>query len=476
MDQADQPETPHEAQSLAAVILGNDAVVAARPCTSAQLANACCAAGFDLVIPPAWGDELVAATYLEQLAGQREPVIIGCACPRVASLLEYATNVASLRRVSIAPPPVVAARSLRAVHGDGIVITYVGDCPGAADPAIDIRFSSADLFAVFERQGVRVADQSTDLDARQVERWQRHYSVPGGLPALRFLGRPPVDRVLRSIDAPALRDGRIPPSRSNVLVDVADGAGCVCGGARDRIEDGEPQRRAAPVVTRPPGVSTGPLPTVRPPRVVRLHGPVRDVGVDLADLEVQDETPPVPPPPAVARGPSLRHALPMAAAPAAVLILVSALGVAVYAGTSSRERPVGASPVAAERSAMDGDRPAGGTHSPAPPTLAPTAAGSQRPDIPLADSAPLRAAATPAAFRARDPTAQDAATEARDSVTRDSLGRVASRRRAKTAAVEVVPGWMPQGRPQFAPADSAVRTQSRSSRPQAAADTTRPPT
>src|SRR5688572_7542430 len=43
---------------LAAVILGNDVVLAARPNTPAQLARACVAAGFDIVVPPSWGDEL----------------------------------------------------------------------------------------------------------------------------------------------------------------------------------------------------------------------------------------------------------------------------------------------------------------------------------------------------------------------------------------------------------------------------------
>ena len=86
-----------------------------------------------------------------------------------------------VRRINIASPPVVAARSLRAVHGEDIVITYVGDCPGGTDPAIDIRFSLADLISVFERQEVRLADQSAELDIRQIELWQRHYSVPAAV-------------------------------------------------------------------------------------------------------------------------------------------------------------------------------------------------------------------------------------------------------------------------------------------------------
>ena len=66
--------------SQAAVILGNDTIVAARPFSPFQLANACRAAGFDMVVPPSWGDELIATEYLERLAVCRDAVAIACNC------------------------------------------------------------------------------------------------------------------------------------------------------------------------------------------------------------------------------------------------------------------------------------------------------------------------------------------------------------------------------------------------------------
>lgn len=275
--------------SLAAVILGNDALVAARPATPAQLANACIAAGFDLVVPPAWGDELVATGYLERLAGRREPVIVACACPRVAALAAHAGT--SLPTVGLAAPPVAVARALRAVHGEAILITYVGSCPSASDPSIDVRFSPSALFAQLDRQEVRIAGQPTELAGAEGDRWRRYASVPGGLPALRFLARSPVDRVLRTLDAASFERGEIPPSRSDVLVDLAGAAQCACGGPRDEIEEGEPRRSTTPVVQCPLGLPLDPEPTPPRRRAVFLRGPTRvdGAGGTGADSEAPTE-------------------------------------------------------------------------------------------------------------------------------------------------------------------------------------------
>jgi hypothetical protein len=60
VDAAAAPRSGDKGASRAAVILGNDAILAAEPSTTAQLAHACGAAGFDIIVPPSWGDELVA--------------------------------------------------------------------------------------------------------------------------------------------------------------------------------------------------------------------------------------------------------------------------------------------------------------------------------------------------------------------------------------------------------------------------------
>src|SRR5215217_1687688 len=112
----------------AAVILGNDAVVAARPYSPAQLSRACLSAGFDIVVPPSWGDELVAAGYIAQLARRRDHVVVACTCARVAALLARSGDDQP-GRVAVAAPPVAAARYLRLVYGDALLVTYVGDCP-----------------------------------------------------------------------------------------------------------------------------------------------------------------------------------------------------------------------------------------------------------------------------------------------------------------------------------------------------------
>ena len=500
VQEAGSPRTgPEAGHSLAAVILGNDALVAARPHSPAQVANACWAAGYDVVVPPGWGDEVVAAAYLEQLARQSERVLIACACPRVATLLGQ-TPAANVRRVAIAPPPVAAARSLRAAHGDEILITYVGDCPGAKDPSIDIRFSPLDLFSHLGLQGITVADQPAVLEGDLVDRWRRYYSVPGGLPALRFLGRPPVERVLRIVDLATLAQNRIPPSRSNILVDLADAAQCVCGGARDQIEECEPPRHAVPIVARPPGVSMVAEPTARPPRVVRLHGPPRAPIADAVAsgpvVATDDGATPGPvaerPADAVAtkrghgpsthppehrasdhktralprsrpsRGPSsgsprraARRAVVVAAAPAIVLALVAALGVGVYAASSSGGRGTLA-PAEIERGHQDDDRATDLTDGDLPADVAPEASpsGPGAAGEVIADSlVPL----TGGPAMRHDTSGSTSVRSTADSVARDSIRRAGARRRMRAGTVEVVPGWMPQGLPKFTPTDPASR-------------------
>ena len=93
--------------------LGNDALLAARPYTPAQLASACVLAGFDIIIPPSTGDEIVAAAYLDGLRGRADHTVIACACPHVRARVEE-SPFGGIPRVAIASPPVAAARYLRA--------------------------------------------------------------------------------------------------------------------------------------------------------------------------------------------------------------------------------------------------------------------------------------------------------------------------------------------------------------------------
>jgi hypothetical protein len=145
----------------AIVILGADAMLAARPATPGQLANACYAAGYGAVIPASWGDELVAAGALREIAARGQGSVVLCSCPRVA---ERMRKVASLhpQLLPMVSPPVAAARYLRARAGrHGVHITYVGDCPGANDPVIDRHATPASLLRSLAKRGINLLEQPT---------------------------------------------------------------------------------------------------------------------------------------------------------------------------------------------------------------------------------------------------------------------------------------------------------------------------
>ena len=135
------------------VILGSDALLTALPATPTQLANACYAAGYEGVFPASWGDELVAAGCLKNLETRVGPAIL-CACPLVSEQLR---GVAPLQRfqLHLISPPVAAARYLRALCDDApLRITYVGDCPGAENEAIDERVSPAEFLRRLSERGI----------------------------------------------------------------------------------------------------------------------------------------------------------------------------------------------------------------------------------------------------------------------------------------------------------------------------------
>ena len=115
------------------VILGNDAVLAARPATPVQLAHACLSAGFRAVIPASWGDELVAGATLDALSGRANRPAIQCACPHVARRVLAVGAELSAHLISLVAPPVAAARYLRLNSAGELRVTYVGRCPAAAE-------------------------------------------------------------------------------------------------------------------------------------------------------------------------------------------------------------------------------------------------------------------------------------------------------------------------------------------------------
>jgi hypothetical protein len=277
------PELPLDSTSAVprVAVLGNDAVLAARPATAVQLAHACQRAGYALVIPPSWGDELVAAECVRQLGERERAPAIYCACPRVKARLLAAGGELAPFLVPLAPPPVAAARYLRREYGAGnIHIKYIGDCPGAADEAIDARISPGDFLAAIARRGIDILRQPRVFDSVIPPDRRRHASLPGGLPTPELLWSLE-RRVVVELDdeefLPELAQHLVAADR--VLVDLAPRLGCSCSGATEVA--GSDARRSI-LALEPPRAPQPPIDTT-------------------VDLQLAQPLPPVPsyaPPPA----------------------------------------------------------------------------------------------------------------------------------------------------------------------------------
>jgi len=462
------PRRSTASPSRAAVILGNDALLAARPCTPAQLASACVLAGFDIIVPPSTGDEIVAAAFLDRLAGRTDPAVIACACPRVSAIVTERSRPDGVPCVAVAAPPVAAARYVRAEHGDDVLITFVGNCPGAADPAIDARFTPAGFLASLHRQGIAI-DQQPELDRHRIG-WARHLSTPGGLPARRFVAKPPVDRVVREVTIESI-DTAIPSGRAPVVIDVVD-AGCACSTRHEDALALEPARSPVPLFLVPPLLDVGAdasLPrsraslrarhgltpeasppvvaTSRPAAVEAASPPI--VTGEPAPASVGTREPPKPEqavrlPPSVNRPARARpRAEPVRAVrrsplliilPLVVLAGAAALGVAAYAtGSGSREPVPRIDPAIAAR--------------------ADSAESARSADSSIRDRDSISVTASPAA---PDADSARAAAARMDSIggSADSLPR---RRLRRARPPEVMPGWLPQGQPTWSPDTLAAR-------------------
>jgi hypothetical protein len=233
------------------VILGSDALLAALPATPTQLANACYAAAFEGVFPSSWGDELVAAGCLKDLETHLGPAIL-CTCPLVSEQLR---GVAPLQRyqLHLVSPPVAAARYLRALCDDApLRITYVGECPGAEDPAIDERVAPEEFLRRLAERGITPLSQRPDLGANVPRDRRRFYSLPGGAPTPEWLSADWPKRSLVDSDAGgALADlAHTPLSRESTLIDFAPQLGCACSGAVGGIAAADARR--AVIALEPP--------------------------------------------------------------------------------------------------------------------------------------------------------------------------------------------------------------------------------
>jgi hypothetical protein len=459
----------------AAVILGNDAVLAARPHTTAQLTHACGAAGFDIVVPPSWGDEIIARASLEQLANRTEQIIFLCTCERVRGTLP-ATLPDHAGRVALASPPVAAARYLRSVHGGSLLVTYVGDCPGAADPSIDARFSPVGFLASLHRQGIALAEQPNEATQTEAERWRRYESAPGGLPALRYLARAPIDRVMREADSVEAALS-IAAGRARIVITLAEATGCSCAQDGSRIVELEPARASVPIITAARSLDLSPTPSAARGRhslrarldtepVAKPEKPAAVAVVDTAAHTASLPNPAAPPvlghpsrPPVaaaplrasaprarVATATNTRRTALMVVLPLVVVAAVTALGIAAYraaSGDSLAEARIDSTGTASGARAADAD-------SSSPTMTATGELDSTRADSARRSAPDAASGAPPAISPGRTPL-----DRSRDSAAvADSIAR--SRRARRRRAPEVVPGWLPQGQRTFTPVDTSA--------------------
>lgn len=239
--------------TLAFAILGADAMLAALPATPVQIAHACLAAGYDVAVPASWGDELLAAECLRQLAERGPRPAVMCSCPHVrAELLAVGPDLAPVL-VSLVPPPVAVARYLQALYGrDRLHLTYVGGCPGARDEVIDAAATPGEFFSSLAAAGISLTDQPRVFDSVLPPDRRRFYSTAGGVPSAEQLWSVGNGRSLVELDGEdyLIELAQHLLSHECALIDLAPRLGCACSGAATAI----PARsaRAAVAVIEPP--------------------------------------------------------------------------------------------------------------------------------------------------------------------------------------------------------------------------------
>ncbi|MEO8879184.1 MAG: hypothetical protein ABI446_02190 [Gemmatimonadaceae bacterium] len=218
-------------------------MLAALPASPVQLAHACQALGFHLAAPATWGDELIAESCLDELAGYEHPSAVMCSCPLVTERLTRASTTLEPFMLTFASPPVATARYIRAAFcGQALHITYAGACPGADDESIDARIRPADLLETFVRHGIVLGAQPDHFDALVPLDRRRFYSLPGGVPA-----REHVERVARRSFIELTGDDAVMEltqqliDQTPALFDIALPLGCSCAGAGDHAMSGNPR-------------------------------------------------------------------------------------------------------------------------------------------------------------------------------------------------------------------------------------------
>ncbi len=228
-------------------ILGTDAVLAARPVDPVQLTRACQLAGFDFVVPVSWGEELIAAHLAGRIAAANgSGSVVAAVCPLAREQLAVTPVETSI--VATVSPPIATARYIRAAFRSRPVhVTFVGGCPGARDPEIDVHCLPEALFTRLTESGIDPARQPRHLDAQLPAERARYASTPGGIPDCNWLLAHAGHRVVEA--APITADVVAQLYRDeSVLIDLAASCRCVCARDRAAITRLEPPRSPKPVL------------------------------------------------------------------------------------------------------------------------------------------------------------------------------------------------------------------------------------
>ncbi len=231
------------------VILGNDALVAARPATPIQLARACMAAGFAFVAPSSWGDELIAQHAGEHMAANPPGASLLLHCPYVLSSAAADQTRAVGRCLSVSPP-IAAARYVRAGFAPhDIAVTYVGACPGGQSPEIDEHVSPEAFVTRLHKAGLSPLLEPDHFDDILPADRSRFASRPGGAPNSDWLFAH-ARAILRDV-APetVFTVARAVGAGERYLLDLAEAAGCRCSHDAVTVQRMEPARASSPVIS-----------------------------------------------------------------------------------------------------------------------------------------------------------------------------------------------------------------------------------
>ena len=246
-------QTERRAGVFSIAILGADTTLAALPATPVQLAHACRQAGYEFAVPASWGDELIAAECLNQLADRGARPAVMCVCPHVRTqLLGVGPDLAPML-VPLVPPPVAVARYLHALYGrHRLHLTYIGGCPAGADEALDAHHAPGVFLESLAASGISLTDQPKVFDSVIPPDRRRFFSIAGGVPSAEQLWSAGNGRALVELDGEdyLIDLAQHLLSHACALIDIAPRLGCACSGASAAI----PARsaRAAVAVIDPP--------------------------------------------------------------------------------------------------------------------------------------------------------------------------------------------------------------------------------